>query len=56
MKARSQVIEGPGGVVDFFVTEEFPIEESRNNSLNDINDILLKSLIAFIKCLLDIKD
>lgn len=56
VKARGQVIEGPSGIVNFFVTEELPIEKSWHNTLNDINDVLLKRLIAFIKSLLDINE
>lgn len=54
MEAWGQVIEGSSGIINFLVTEKLPVEERRNDTLNDINDILLKRLIAFIKLLLDI--
>lgn len=45
------MIEGSSGIVYFFITEKFPVKKSRHDALNDINDILLKRLIAFIKLL-----
>ena len=48
------MIEGSSGIVYFFITEKFPVKKSRYDALNDINDILLKRLIAFIKLLFDI--
>jgi hypothetical protein len=54
VEARGQVIEGSSGIVYFFITEKFPVKKSRHDALNDINDILLKRLIAFIKLLFDI--
>jgi hypothetical protein len=56
VEAWSQVIKSSGSIVDFFVTKKLPIEESWDDSLNDINDILLKCLITFIELLLDIKN
>jgi len=55
VEARGQVIECSSGIIYFFVAEKFPIEERWHDTLNDINDILLKRLIAFIKLLFDIK-
>jgi hypothetical protein len=49
------MIESSCGIIYFFVAEKFPIEERWHDTLNDINDILLKRLIAFIKLLFDIK-
>ena len=49
------MIECSSGIIYFFVAEKFPIEKRRHDTLNDINDILLKRLIAFIKLLFDIK-
>ncbi len=55
VEARSQVIESSSGIIYFFITEKFPIEKCWDDTLNNINDILLKRLIAFIKLLFDIK-
>ena len=51
VETRCQLTECLSSVNYLFVAKEFPIKKGGHYSLNNINDILLKSLVAFIKLL-----
>lgn len=51
MEARCQVVEGLRGITQFFVTEEFPIEECGHYPLDDQGYVLLEGLISLVEML-----